>query len=860
MQEIILEAPLSGIVYPIESVPDPVFSQKMAGDGLSIDPTSHTLYAPLDGTVTQLHSAGHAVTVRHGSGLEVMMHIGLDTVALKSKGFRVYAKEGQRVKRGDPLIDFDMDYLALHAKSLMTQIIFPNDTLIDSIEKSEGVSLANETILMTVILKKESIHGRETAGDKTPENEAPENKVPKNETVVSKAVTVHDISGIHARPAAALAALAKRFDADILLLKGEAHANAKSMTGIMGLDIKYQDRIQLSASGSDAGEAIDAIMLQIQSDLGEEESEADSSTKATETTRDKKSIPAAKSDDPRLLAGRGASPGVATGVAVHLGEEIFDFEEEAAESYEQKERLNKAIDISRKELEASIQSMHTQTDSSRAAILAAHLELLDDPELRESANRIIDGGKSAEYGWQHACTTAAGELTALGNKLLAERADDLRDIGKRVLRVLTGRRSDRVRVPDDAILIAEEITPSLMVDIQAAGLRGLCSTTGGTTSHVAIIARSLEIPLIVGMDRRLLEIPDGTPLILDGNRGTLQVNPSAALLQKTKAEQSVLQEERAKDLEAAQNPAVTTDGTKIEIVANIGTVEDAAKSIEVGGEGVGLLRSEFLFQDHVSAPTEEEQYTIYRDMLLALKGRPLLIRTLDVGGDKPLPYLPLPAEENPFLGMRGIRIGLESPEIFRVQARAILRAGTHGKIRIMFPMISTIDEIREVKRMLEEERRKLDVEPVETGIMIEVPSAAILADRFAREVDFFSIGTNDLTQYTLAIDRGHPKLAARADALDPAVLHLIRLTAEGAHREGKWVGICGGLASDPQAIPLLIGLAIDELSVTIPAIPQIKAEVRRYASAACRDLAQRALNCASAAEVRSLLKRSEEQR
>jgi len=845
MQKVLLKAPLSGIIYPIEHVPDPVFSQKMVGDGLSIDPTDHTLCAPFDGTVTQLHGAGHAVTLTHKSGLEVMIHIGLDTVELKSRGFKRYIEEGQQVKSGDPLIDFDMDYLALHTKSLMTQIILPNDVLVESIEKAEGVSLVNESILMRVTLNEEFVH---------------RNKTQENETIVSETITIPNITGLHARPAAVLAALAKKFDAEISLLKGEASTNAKSITGIMGLDIQYQDTIQLYATGSDAEEAIGTIISQIQSGLGDEESRPDSSPKPTETTGDRKSMPTAKNNDPHLLLGIGASPGITTGVAVHIGEEVFDFEEEATNAYEQKQRLNRAIEASREQLEALIDSMHTQTDTSRAAIFAAHLELLDDPELIEIAKTMIDKGKSAEYGWQQAFTMTAEQLTALKSKLLAERADDLQDIGKRVLSVLTDQKSDKLRLPDNAILIAEEITPSFMANIELEKVKGLCSTTGGATSHVAIIARSLEIPLIVGIETRALEIPDNTPLILDGNQGILRVNPSAALLQKTRKEQSVLREERARDLETAKNPAITADGKKVEIVANIGSVNDAAKSIELGGEGVGLLRSEFLFQDRATAPTEEEQYTVYHDMLQVLDGRPLLVRTLDVGGDKPLSYLPLPAEENPFLGMRGIRIGLENPEIFKVQARAILRAGAYGKIRIMFPMISTIDEIRQVKIMLENERRKLGVDPIETGIMIEVPSAAILADQFAKEVDFFSIGTNDLTQYTLAIDRGHPKLAGRVDALDPAVLHLIRLTVEGAHREGRWVGICGGLASDSQAIPVLIGLGIDELSVTVPTIPHIKAEVRKQTLPLCREIAQQAMNCASAAEVRSLLKRSGRER
>jgi phosphocarrier protein FPr len=838
MQKVILKAPLSGVIYSIEQVPDPVFSQKMVGDGLSIDPTDSTLFAPIDGTVTQIHSALHAVTLTHSSGLEVMMHIGLDTVSLKSKGFETLVTQGQEVKSGDPLIIFDMDYIATHAKSLMTQIILTNGELIESIEKSQGLVTANESRLMHVILKE----GFVCESDKVP-----------SESIISDTVIIPNTTGLHARPAAVLAALSKKFDASIRLLKGEVSANAKSVVGIMGLDIAYQDKVQLSASGSDAQEAIAEILPQLQSGLGDEGTKPILSPAAIETVEDQEAVPAPKSDDPDLILGVGASPGIAIGVAVRIKEETFDFEAEATDSHEQNVRLDKAIEESKNQLEALIESMNKQTNTSKAAIFAAHRELLDDPDLIEIARSMIDKGKSAEYGWQHAFNLYAKQLSNLQNKLLAERANDLRDVGKRVLRVLTGKESESLKLPDNSILIAEEITPSFTATIDTQKVKGFCSTTGGATSHVAIIARSLDIPAIVGIETRALYIPDGDPLILDGSKGTLRVNPSDTLIRETREKQKALLEEKTKNLEAALDPAITKNGKVVEVVANIGGVKDAIQSVELGGEGVGLLRSEFLFLDRTTAPTEEEQYEVYRDILLALDGRPLLVRTLDVGGDKPLAYLPLPAEENPFLGQRGIRIGLERPEIFRVQARAILRAGAHGKIRIMFPMISTIDEIREVKTMLEQEREKLGADPIETGIMVEVPSTAILADQFAKEVDFFSIGTNDLTQYALAMDRGHPKLATKIDALNPAILRLIKLTADGAHQEGKWVGVCGGIASDPQAVPVLLGLGIDELSVSVPAIPSIKAEVRKYSMKKCRSIAKKTLNCASSSEVRKLL-------
>ena len=838
MPNLTLKAPLSGVIYPIEEVPDPVFSQKMVGDGISIDPSSNILYAPVDGTVAQLHNALHAVTLTHSSGLEIMIHIGLDTVALKSKGFEAHIEEGQQVKAGEPLITFDMDYIATHAKSLMTQVVLMNDELIDSIEKSEGTAIANESILMRVTLKEHQI----------PQESAISFKKSNSEPII-----IPNTTGLHARPAAVLAALAKKYEAEIRLCKGERTANAKSVVSIMGLDIGYRDEVCLNASGSDAEEAVAEIVPQIQNGLGDEGIKPVLSAAAVDRVNDREPEAAPRSSDPDTLMGLSASPGITVGTAVRIEEETFVFEEEASNPYEEKIRLDRAIEESKNQLEALIESMHREKNASRAAILDAHRELLDDPELIDMARSMIDKGKSAEYGWRHACDNYAKQLEKLHNKLLAERANDLRDVEKRVLRVLIGKEPESPELPENAIVIAEELAPSFIAGIDTGRIKGFCTTTGGTTSHAAIIARSLDIPAITGIETRVLEIADGTVLILDGGRGTLKINPSDKLIEETETEQRILREEKERNFEAAMEPAITRDGKKVEVAANIGGVNDAIESVRLGGEGVGLLRSEFLFLDRLSAPSEEEQYRVYCNILEALDGRPLLVRTLDVGGDKPLPYLPMPEEENPFLGQRGIRIGLEKPEIFRTQARAILRAGMQGKIRMMFPMISTIDEIREAKGMLEQERKKLGAEPVETGIMVEVPSTALLAEHFAREVDFFSIGTNDLTQYTLAMDRGHPKLAAKIDALDPAVLQLIKLTADGAHREGKWVGVCGGLASDPMAVPILLGLDIDELSVAVPTIPDIKAEVRKYRYTECQTLAREALECASSLEVRELL-------
>jgi len=347
-------------------------------------------------------------------------------------------------------------------------------------------------------------------------------------------------------------------------------------------------------------------------------------------------------------------------------------------------------------------------------------------------------------------------------------------------------------------------------------------------------------------------------VVLDGSKGTLRTGVTDEEVARLREKQARMAERKAVEEAAKDEPAVTTDGHRVTVVANIGGVDDAVASMDKGAEGVGLLRSEFVFMGRSTAPTEAEQTQIYTDCAKALKpGQPLVIRTLDVGGDKPLAYLPIPAEENPFLGVRGIRVGLEQPEVLRTQIRAVLASSDAGaKLHVMFPMIATIDDWRRAKQIFDEERSKVAAwDRVSVGIMMEVPSVAVMARQFAAEdgCDFFSVGTNDLTSYTLAMDRGHPKLASQVDPCNPAVLALIGQAAEALHERGKWLGVCGGVASDPQAVPILVGLGVDELSCSIPAIPSVKAAVRAYDLFTCRALAEKAVNCATPAEVRALV-------
>ena len=838
-----LTAPISGYLISIDQVPDPVFAEKMVGDGISIDPTSEVLCAPCAGEVIQLHPANHAITLKTAEGIEILMHIGLDTVMLKGEGFRPIVGVGDRVQVGDRLIEFDADAVALNAKSLLTQVVITNMERVSELSLQTGsVTVAQNPVLE--VLVEGHVPGT-TANGKTEADD--------DEIVVSEPITIPNPTGLHARPAAVLSTMAKQYTSTIHLQRGDTQANARSVTSIMGLQVEHGDRVTLVAKGADAKAAITALSEAVSAGLGEESAVAIALPASIAQSELKAPPPRPKSDDPDTILGVAASPGLAVGHIQHVRQVDIRVTETATDAEQEKHRLQQAIAQATLEVESLRASIHGHGNPGKAAIFAAHQELLDDPALLEMAMSAIAKGKSAEFAWKQTYHSQAAHLAGLQNELLAQRANDLRDVGMRVLRLLTGADVETHRYPLKTILVAEDLTPSDMAALEHSNVIGFCTLAGGATSHVAILARAMGMPAIAGAEPRIMELANNIPVILDGTKGTLRLNVSPEELRdvKQQIEQQIAKQDA--DLRHAFNPAITTDGHRVEVVANIAKIKDAEDAISLGGEGVGLLRSEFVFMDRTAAPSEDEQTGIYRSILEVLgRDRPMVLRTLDIGGDKPLPYLSMPREENPFLGERGIRLQLDQPELFRTQLRAILRASTVGTLRVMFPMIGRVEELQMAKTMLEEERQKLGVAPIEVGIMVEVPSAAVMAEQFAKEVDFFSIGTNDLTQYTLAMDRGHPKLAPYVDALHPAVLRLINLAVQGAGRYGKWVGVCGGIAGDPQAVPLLIGLGVKELSVSVPLIPSIKAQVRELSLAHCQKLAGQAIALETAAEVRAL--------
>ncbi len=668
----------------------------------------------------------------------------------------------------------------------------------------------------------------------------------------SARITLANAHGLHARPAKILAQLAKSFDGDIRvrILDGQESSavSAKSLSKLLSLGVRRGQVLEFVAEPTIANDALPAILAAVEQGLGEEVEPLPLLVEAAPEVAEIAVVmtaPAAGS----VLQAIPAAPGIAIGPAHIQVLQVFDYPLRGESSAIERERLQKALAEVRQDIEGLIQ--RSQSKAIRE-IFITHQEMLDDPELTDEVDSRLKQGESAEAAWMAVIEAAARQQESLQDALLAERAADLRDIGRRVLAQLCG--VETLAEPDQPyVLVMDEVGPSDVARLDPARVAGILTARGGATAHSAIVARALGIPALVGAGDSVLLLAPGTPLLIDGQRGRLHVAPDAEALQRATDERDSREQRLLAASALRHQTAVTQDGHAVEVFANIGESKGVAAAVEQGAEGIGLLRTELIFMAHSQAPDEATQEAEYRRVLDGLDGRPLVVRTLDVGGDKPLPYWPIEKEENPFLGVRGIRLTLQRPHVMESQLRALLRSADNRPLRIMFPMVGSVAEWRAARDMTERLRLEIPVADLQLGIMIEVPSAALLAPVLAKEVDFFSVGTNDLTQYTLAIDRGHPTLSAQADGLHPAVLQLIDITVRAAHAHGKWVGVCGELAADPLAVPVLVGLGVDELSVSARSIPEVKARVRELSMERLKTLAEQALSVGSPDEVRALV-------
>ncbi|WP_392536130.1 phosphoenolpyruvate--protein phosphotransferase [Nostoc sp. C117] len=665
--------------------------------------------------------------------------------------------------------------------------------------------------------------------------------------------------GLHARPAAQFVGTAARFQSQILvqnLTRNTELVRGDSINQVTTLGVRQGHELVISAIGSDADEALAALQVLFATNFGE-----DNATFNYPSALGHEVTPASHGE----LLGIAASSGVAIAPVVHYQPTPITVTEYHVDNVEAEwQRLQTAIRTAQQEIQAVFSQASIQIGDAEAAIFDAQLLFLEDPVLLEAAyGRILEHHLNAEATWQAVVDEVVTSYHTIEDSYLQERVDDVLDVGQRVLRLLTGNAPANLHLESPAILIATDLTPSDTAGLDPTKVLGICTTSGSATSHSAIIARTLGIPAVLGVDAQVLYLADGTLMALDGESGKAWVEPESHILEQLQVKQEAWQTAQQEARATAHQPAITRDGRQVSIFANIGSISDVQLAVANGAEGVGLLRTEFLYLDRTSAPTEEEQLVVYQAIAQVLDNRPLIIRTLDIGGDKPLPYLRIGfPEANPFLGWRGIRLCLGLPELFKTQLRAILRASVGNQIKIMLPMIATLTEVRAAKVILGEVQAELNQAGIpfdaamQVGIMVEVPSAVAIADRLAAEVDFFSIGTNDLSQYVMAGDRTNPRVANLVDALQPAVLRMVQQTVQAAHTAGISVGLCGELAADTLATPILLGLGLDELSVNPQSIPAIKQAIAKLSLGESEAIVASALQQDSAEHIRELISTS----
>ena len=665
-------------------------------------------------------------------------------------------------------------------------------------------------------------------------------------------LTINNRLGLHARPAAQFVATASRYKSQIQvqnLTRGTAAVRSDSINQVATLGARQGHELLITAIGTDAQAALTALKALIVNNFGENDSFAKPQNVTLEEV-----IPATEGE----LLGIAASPGIAIAPVVHYETAPICITQHNVEDVEiEFQRLQASMQVAKQEVRALLSHAYLLGDAE-AAIFDAHLLFLEDPVLLESVRKqIFEKHINAEAAWQAAVDEVANSYDQLEDTYLQERVADLVDIGRRVLLILLGNAPANLEITTPSIVVATDLTPSDTAKLDPTQVIGICTTLGSATSHSAIIARTLGIPAVLGVDAKILKVENGTLMGLDGESGKAWINPAAEILGILEAKRQAWQSTQEEARKQAHKPAITLDGRRITVLSNISSIADVKVAITNGAEGVGLLRTEFLYFDGDSLPGEEEQLTVYQSIAKILENRPLIIRTLDVGGDKPQAYMNTGmTEANPFLGVRGIRFCLENPQLFKTHLRAILRASAGNNLKIMLPMITSLAEVRAAKVILAQVQGELRQEEIpfdenmQLGIMIETPAAVAIADQLAKEVQFFSIGTNDLSQYVMACDRNNPRVANLADALQPAVLRMIQQTVQAAHAANIWVGLCGEVAAETLITPILLGLGLDELSVNPQSVATLKQEITKLTMTQAQAMALVALKQDSATSVR----------
>jgi phosphocarrier protein FPr len=794
-------------------------------------------------------AAGGVDDENHPFGTDVQKIISAIESVYSDHGVLVLMDMGSALLSAQTAIDFLND--ELKGNVLLCEAPLVEGAVAAAVSAEGGGTLeeVSREARASLRVKREQLKGetKEEAMQRT------EPRSPSPGKVESRRVTVVNPLGIHARPAAALVSTASRFKSSITIARtdgAKAPVSARSISGVSLLGARQGDELELTAAGSDARAALDELEALVKGGFGERNhTEEQQPVEASSTV----------GGGHGTLSGIGASPGVAIGPAIVYKPRINAMPvREAVNPGNEWERFIAALDGVKQKLEEMIDVVSVGAGEAQASIFSAHRLVLEDDALLEHIRKqVYEEMMSAEQAWTASIDGLLTLYNGLESSYQRERGKDIEDLRWQVLNKLAGVQSHHFDVDSDSIVIATDLAPSDVALLDSSKVLGLCAAYGGLNSHSAILARALGIPAVLGLGPGILRISEDTTIAMDGKEGTVWIDPEHV---------EVFASRRARWIKHKSGPSAvigeavaTADGIRLHVCGNISSVAEARRAMEMGADGIGVLRTEFLFMHRPEAPSEEEQVEIYRTIAETMKGKGLVIRTLDAGGDKPLPYVSMKGELNPFLGVRGIRLLLEHPELLKTQLRAVLRAGAESDVSVLLPMISTIEEVRQVKEYLEQARRELRdshhafSRDLKLGIMIEVPAAALIAAHLAREVDFMSIGTNDLSQYLFSADRTSSRVSALCDSLHPSLLHLIERTAGACHDAGICAGVCGEMAADMGALPILLGLGIEELSMNPYAIPRIKEAVLKLDTRDAACLAAEALKLEDGLKVRRLV-------
>ncbi len=782
--------------------------------------------------------------------------LGTDAAKIRQAIEEVYSEDGvlvlmdlgSAVLSAEMAVDFLPEDKRVHVRLCAAPIV--EGTIAAVVQASLGASLDR-----VVAEAMESLAGKSESLSNHVQAVVSSTLAPSEGNVLEAQLTVTNRLGLHARPAALFVQTAGRFRSDICIARAgqeTRQVNAKSFNAVASLGIRQHEVITVSARGSDAAEALAALQQLAADQFGEADEPPDVQPS---------SPPPPPIEAPAgALRGAAASPGYAIGPAVVLRQMAPQVERRAIDDPGAEiARLRAVLDAVRESTQL-LRNQIARQHPYEAAIFDAYLMFLADPEVLAQVQQIIEREHvNAEWAWRETVNESARAFESIEDEYMRARAVDIRDIGAQVVSRLTGQ-TRAISIDQAGIVIAPDLSPSDTAHLDRSVVMGICTERGSPTSHSAILARTLGIPAVVGAGAAIGRVEPGTLLVVDGYEGLVWVAPDEQVVAEYADRQAQWRAVQEQARQSSAAPAVTKDGAHIEVAANIGSLADARAAVECGADGVGLLRTEFLFLERTAAPDENEQYEVYAAIARTMEGRPVVVRTLDVGGDKPLAYISLEREENPFLGQRAIRLCLNQPDLFATQLRAIVRASAGHSLKVMFPMIANISELRRARAVLESAAAGLRAQAtpmadsIEVGMMVEVPSAALLAHVFAPEVDFFSIGSNDLVQYTLAAERGNAAVAHLQDGLHPAVLVQIQHVVQSAQRAGKWVSVCGELAADLEAVPVLIGLGVQKLSMSPGAIPQVKGFIRQLTLEEVRQWARQALAMESAEAVRQFIR------